>query len=93
MSDDFATDPRITFAQTLEQLLQAVTTLHEEHGEDANDMYDDMALPTFGGPPVDKSGGAFSWDPERVLVGDEITTAEIITREQYEEILADERPD
>jgi hypothetical protein len=87
--------PRILAAKSLEELMEAIESIHDEEMDDEtdpSDVYDEFDLPTFGGEPLEPREGLFSWDPERVLVGDTITDACIVTRAEYLAAVADEEP-
>lgn len=75
--------PTVLAATSLEELQKAIRALHRKLGPNAWDEYDEMALPNYGGGPLDTNDGAFSWDASRVLCGDTITDAMIVTREQF----------
>lgn len=74
---------KIRDAKSLDELVEAVAKLYEEHGEDTFSILDPAELPNFGGPRPE-GDGAFSWDADRVLMGDTLNEATIVTREDWE---------
>lgn len=74
--------------------MEAIQAIHAEidEGADASDLYDEFDLPTFGGAPLAGEDGVFSWDAERVLVGDTITDAGIVSRADYLAAMEDWEP-
>jgi hypothetical protein len=87
-----ATDPRITNTTSLEELHAAITEINREcfaNDLDTEDFYEIDNLPTFGGEPLAKAEGLFSWDAERVLMGDTTADAFIVSRVEYLKTLDD----
>jgi hypothetical protein len=79
-------DPRITNAKSLKELQKALQDIGAERLENEewdDDAYDEFDLPTFGGEPLPREDGAYSWDEKNVLAGDTPTDAGIIDRETY----------
>lgn len=74
--------------------MEAIQAIHAaiDEGADASDLYDEFDLPTFGGAPLAGQDGIFSWDAERVLVGDTITDAGIVTCAEWRAAMEDWEP-
>ena len=82
-------DPRISSAMCLEELAEALRQIEEEEIDNPElDLLSDVPLPTFGGEPLFTTEGVFSWDAERVLVGDTLGETAIISREDFEAFYA-----
>jgi hypothetical protein len=89
-------DPRILAATTLQELQDALAVVLEEgfaNGDNVIDLIDEDELPTFGGPPIHRDGGVFSWDETHVLCGDTPDAAAIVTREDFAKAMDEEEAD
>lgn len=71
-----------TGLKELRDALQGLTAYAEEDEahEGATDLVDWVNLQTFGGEQPDSTEGVWSWDAERLLVGDDATSLRIIDR-------------
>lgn len=79
-------DPRISAAETLEELHAVLVEINGEclrKGVDPETVYDPMSLPTFGGEDIERVPGLYSWDENRVLAGDSTDEADIVDREPW----------
>jgi hypothetical protein len=76
------TDPRITAATSLEELIQALREIEMEcDAAGEPDLTDYTSLPVYGGTEPHKTTEIWSWDATRLLVGSCLADFRIISRE------------
>ena len=82
-SEDWARS-LVAGATNLDELLSALTRIDEaeDEDEDGRDLIDWTSLPTYGGGEPSRTEEIWSWDSDRLLVG-ECMPFEIVRREEW----------
>lgn len=77
-------DAAINAAQSLDELLDVIKREYAALDQDDRKGIDLTGLPTYGGDAPADTMYVWSWDEDRILVGESVEDFEIVTRAEWE---------
>jgi len=77
-------DAAINAATNLEELLEAITAEYHALSEEDRKDLDLTGLPTYGGEAPADTMYVWSWDEDRLLVGERVEDFHIVTRAEWD---------